>query len=216
MATKQQIPKIAAALVEFQENFTKLSTEDGQWLIMNTKDAINLFIEAIANRRKQDLIPKRIQIPAYDFNFKTDAFKVDKRKDAKIRISIICEEFRQLFRGYILNPSPAKQIISMDLDEGMTVSDADLIDSLGKISDDFTLTLYDLYSLLLLQPDSPFGHLLGGEDNVFYIKSAKEQIIPVHVYLRHEGWIIVASDHHAGHRYAHQRIFYHPTDKRKV
>ena len=38
MATKQQVPKIAATLTEFQEGFEDLSTEDGQWVIQNGKE----------------------------------------------------------------------------------------------------------------------------------------------------------------------------------
>jgi len=50
MATKQQIPVIAAALVTFQEEFTALSNEDGQFVIQNTKEAIKLFVAAVKNR----------------------------------------------------------------------------------------------------------------------------------------------------------------------
>jgi len=52
MATKQQIPKIAATFVEFQGEFSVLSTEDGQWVIQNGKEAAALSAKAIANRKK--------------------------------------------------------------------------------------------------------------------------------------------------------------------
>jgi len=48
--TEQQISKLAAALVEHQNAFAELSTEDGQWVIQKTKEAIRLFCEAVRKR----------------------------------------------------------------------------------------------------------------------------------------------------------------------
>lgn len=53
MATKQQVPVLAARLVEFQEEFSSLPTEDAQWAIMNGKEAAALSAKAIANRVKE-------------------------------------------------------------------------------------------------------------------------------------------------------------------
>lgn len=50
MATEQQIPKLAGLLVEHQSGFAALSTEDAQWVIAETKEAIALFCEAVKNR----------------------------------------------------------------------------------------------------------------------------------------------------------------------
>jgi len=52
MATKQQVPVLAARLVEFQEEFLSLPTKDAQWAIMNGKEAASLLSKAIANRVK--------------------------------------------------------------------------------------------------------------------------------------------------------------------
>jgi hypothetical protein len=52
MATKQQIPVLAARLVEFQEEFSVLPIDDAQWVIMNGKEAAALCAKAIANRQK--------------------------------------------------------------------------------------------------------------------------------------------------------------------
>lgn len=57
--TKQQIPVLAARLVEFQESFSGLSVEDGQYVIQDTKEAIKLFVEAVKNRNSH-LKPKGI------------------------------------------------------------------------------------------------------------------------------------------------------------
>jgi len=50
--TEQQIPKLVAGLVEHQKSFGGLSTEDAQWVIRNTHEAINLFVAAVGNRVK--------------------------------------------------------------------------------------------------------------------------------------------------------------------
>jgi hypothetical protein len=48
--TEQQIPKLAAALVEYQSDFAELPTDDAQWVIQNTKSAIRLFCKAVRDR----------------------------------------------------------------------------------------------------------------------------------------------------------------------
>ncbi|TSC84483.1 MAG: hypothetical protein G01um101417_148, partial [Parcubacteria group bacterium Gr01-1014_17] len=50
MATEQQIPKLAGLLVEHQSCFSALSTEDAQWVIADTKNAIAIFVDAVKNR----------------------------------------------------------------------------------------------------------------------------------------------------------------------
>jgi len=49
--TKQKVPVLVARLTEFQEEFIKhLSSEDGQFVIQNTKKAIGLMAEGIKGR----------------------------------------------------------------------------------------------------------------------------------------------------------------------
>lgn len=48
--TEQQVPKLAAALVEHQRHFAALPTKDAQWVIQNTAAAIDLFTNAVKNR----------------------------------------------------------------------------------------------------------------------------------------------------------------------
>jgi hypothetical protein len=50
MATKQQIAKIAATIVEFQEEFSSLATVDGQWIVQHGKEAVSLFVKTVASR----------------------------------------------------------------------------------------------------------------------------------------------------------------------
>jgi hypothetical protein len=53
MPTEQQIPKLAAVLVEHQKHFSRMSTEDAQWVIQNAERAIKIFAEAIRCRHRQ-------------------------------------------------------------------------------------------------------------------------------------------------------------------
>jgi hypothetical protein len=48
MATESQLRKIASVLVEHQDAFERLPTEDAQWLIQNPKKAIELMGNAIS------------------------------------------------------------------------------------------------------------------------------------------------------------------------
>ena len=55
-AQQKQMTKLAAALVEFSEQFSRMSREDCQWAIQNTKEAIGLFVEAVRNRSISALV----------------------------------------------------------------------------------------------------------------------------------------------------------------
>ena len=47
---QNQISVLAGALVTHQRRFSKMPTEDRQWAIQNTEEAIGLFAEAVKNR----------------------------------------------------------------------------------------------------------------------------------------------------------------------
>ncbi len=61
MATKQQIPVLAGAIVSKQESFAALPDKDAQWAIENTDEAIRLAVEAIQNRG--GFIKRRSKMP---------------------------------------------------------------------------------------------------------------------------------------------------------
>lgn len=50
MATKQQIPTLAGAIVSNQNCFEPLPSDDTQWAIENTEEAMAIFVAAIQNR----------------------------------------------------------------------------------------------------------------------------------------------------------------------
>src|SRR3989344_3359006 len=53
--TEQQIPKLAASLVEHQASFASLPVEDGQWVIQNPVAAIELFVSAVGSRTNDEV-----------------------------------------------------------------------------------------------------------------------------------------------------------------
>lgn len=61
--TTEQIPVIAARVVEFQEEFglNDLSVEDGQFVIQNPREAVRMMAEAIKNRKENFGLLKRLQ-----------------------------------------------------------------------------------------------------------------------------------------------------------
>ena len=84
MATEQQIPKLAGALVEHQDAFLSLPTEDAQWIIQNTRAAIVLFVGAVKARTKavvQNILSvfKSVTIEATAEKKTTDCFTDKKR-----------------------------------------------------------------------------------------------------------------------------------------
>ncbi len=70
---QNQISVLAGALVTHQRRFSKMPTEDRQWAIQNTEEAIGLFAEAVKNRngkatetKKADtslIAPNGIELP---------------------------------------------------------------------------------------------------------------------------------------------------------
>ena len=51
--TEQQAPKLVASFVEHQDAFIGLPSEDAQWAIQNTVEAIGLFVTAVKNRSEK-------------------------------------------------------------------------------------------------------------------------------------------------------------------
>lgn len=102
MATEQQIPKLAGSIVEHQSGFTALSTEDAQWVIAETKNAIALFVEAIKNRTKTAAnklleFVTSVTVPSVKRFVADDHFKHDETVDGvKVYLG---DNFKKHFRG---------------------------------------------------------------------------------------------------------------------
>lgn len=117
MATEQQIPKLVAALVEHQRYFQTLSTDNAQWVIQHTADAIRLFIDAVENPPLSE-IPKE-SYPTisvnYDMSLKEmiDASKYvqsdDKKRVAKFTIERTYETSKYEWKLFHFNAGHSPQ-----------------------------------------------------------------------------------------------------------
>jgi len=103
--SEQQISKMAGALTEHQQHFGTMPTEDRQWVIQNTKDAITLFAEAVKNRAVKE-VKKLLR---FIFTFSAEAVDefVAKKKFVKgetvdgVSIAWLGDNFKADFLGKI-------------------------------------------------------------------------------------------------------------------
>ena len=94
--TEQQIPKLAAGLVEHQDSFALLSVEDGQWVIQNTVEAIGLFVSAVGNRAEKLAAPPALPAQPKIYFRELEVVPLGATPTAPTE-----EEVRQVFAGYV-------------------------------------------------------------------------------------------------------------------
>jgi len=201
MATKQQIPVVAARLTEFQESFENLPTEDAQWVIMNAKDAISLFISAVINRAKpavQAVTAFLSAIIAATFSVSSttekfvakDKFKVDTERKAKVKISHLGDNFKEWFLGKTENPFAGSTIYGRKLEKNSV--DGPILQELGG-NEAAETTLTEMYAAMEAQPNGENGDLLNnGWANIFYIKDVNGTLRAVRVRWSDDGWHVHA------------------------
>lgn len=186
MTTKQQIPKIASSLVEFQDYFSSLSMEDGQWVIQNTKRAITLFVSAVSNRKKgvfDDGLYSTFNVPA-----STKKFIVkNKFHHDGFNLGIY------FLRGYINKieaPFSGSVINGKKLNENYY--DEPIVKELGG-EEKAETTLYEVYSLIKKQLNGEIGCLhTNGLANIFYVKDSNGDLQVLQVFRRNHKWNLEA------------------------
>ncbi len=174
MATEPQIPVIAARLVEHQDGFASFTTEDGQWVIQNTVEAISLFVEAVKNRTKMIVgYFRRLGLLA------TIPATTGKRTISSMKI---------LFTGYLDTDFRNWNIGAND-----KVKPACLVESLelaknGRFNDFFTAYSADLNKLVLTDEqvlwvveNRPDLLIQNGSANFFLLKKGDEFFV-AHVF----------------------------------
>ena len=214
MATKQQIPVVAARLTEFQEEFSKLPTEEAQWVIMNGKEAAALFARAVSNRFKATVkatvrtvkttvkaaaailgtITSTITIIATTEEFVAkEKFIVNTGKRAKVKISYIGGNFWVYFIGKIEQPFSGSAIYGRKLKEDSV--DAPILTELGG-EDKVETTLTEIYVAMSAQPNGENGGLLAvcniNYVNIFYVRDINGILRTVRVLWEVDGWNIEA------------------------
>lgn len=201
MATKQQIPVVAARLTEFQEEFVNLPTEDAQWAIMNGKEAARLFVEAVANRIKVTTqvvvailseIIATVIIPATTEKFVAkDRFKVDTSRKAKVKISYLGDNFESWFMGKTEEPFSGSTIYGRELNKGSV--DGPILSELGGQEKSET-TLSEVFAMMARQANGKAGELLNnGYANIFYVRDITGTLRAVSVSWSGGGWNVSAS-----------------------
>jgi len=211
MATKQQIPVLAARLVEFQEGFSDLPNEDAQWAIMHAKEAVQLCANAIKNRPRESQSVFRdiifiATIPAATEQFVArENFIIDTSNNAKVKISCLDSYFELCFISKVENPFPGSLIVARQLIKSSV--DAPILKELGGNEKAETM-LTEIYAMMRMQADGKKdGDLLtDGCANIFYVKDITNTLRAVHVSWHVDGWRVDAysiegsSEWHVGHR----------------
>ena len=205
MATKQQVPVLAARLVEFQEEFSNLPTEDTQWAIMNGKDAAALCAQAIANRIKETAAKKTTGVVALllgavistatisasieKFVVK-DKFKVDTSRKAKVKISYLGDNFKEWFLKKTEEPFAGSTVYGRKLNKGSV--DGPILSELGGQEKDET-TMAEIYAMMERQANGESGDLLNnGWANIFYVRDITGTLRAVGVHWHDDGCYVDA------------------------
>jgi len=198
--TEQQIPKLVASLVEHQNVFSQIPTEDAQWAIQNTVVAIGLFAEALANHVKQTtekiaeklmVLVGTITVPATTKKFRAGANFLLKRDGG------ICSYFGDNFRRWFLegdgkaeDPITEQTLRYAKLCKAS--ADGPIIAELGGEAKAET-TLSEMFSLMENQKHGEDGVLLNnGYANIFYIKDQAGALRTVIVSWFDDGWLVYA------------------------
>ena len=198
--TKQQIPVLAARVVEFQEEFSALSSEDAQWGIMNTKEMMTLFVNVLSSRAKSvaqtiaavlGTIVSTFTVPATTEKFVAkDKLKVDTSKKAAVKISYLGDDFRAWFIGKTEDQFIGSTVYGRKLKKDSV--DSPILAELGG-NEAAETTLTELYAAMAAQPNGESGNLLnGGWANIFYIKDVNGILRAVDARWSVDGWYLDA------------------------
>jgi hypothetical protein len=195
MATEQQIPKLAGAIVEHQSDFAALSTEDAQWVITETKSAIALFVEAVKNRAKTAATKllefvTTVTVPAVSKFVAADHFKRGETVDGVK--CYLWDNFREHFLGKI-----EKNVAGCDIRVHKLLRSSRDLGIRSEIGEDKEETkLANLWSLLKLQGKGEKGALLtNGYANIFYVRDTEDMLWAVGARWRagYRGWYLYAN-----------------------
>ncbi|MFH1225743.1 MAG: hypothetical protein V1684_00450 [bacterium] len=188
--TKEQIPVLAASLVEHQNEFNPLSAGDAQWVIQETKTAIALMVRAIKDRKLVEPLLEfvgKVDIPAITEKFITkDHFVEDTSEEARVKISWLGDNFKSWFLEKEEEPIAAKNLQYWKLVKNSV--DTPIIAELGGEAKAKT-TLSCLSYLLGKQRNGEKGVLLtNGRANIFYICDITGALRAVNAYWSGDGW----------------------------
>lgn len=186
--TEQQTPKLAAALVEHQGAFTSMSTDDAQWVIMHTVDAISVFVEAVKNRVKNTLLKLlgKVEVQATKRFIARDNFTL-----GNAGISYLGDNFKERFLGKTEENVLKTTLFYHELTKSSV--DRPIINELGGEAKAET-RLSQLYVLLKKQSSGQKdAFLTNGFANIFYVCDINGVLWAVFAHWDGDGWLVSAN-----------------------
>jgi hypothetical protein len=186
---RPQISLLLGKLVTFQERFSPLPFYDGIWAIENPKLAINLFIEAIQNRPREEVkivtkifssVVASTTIQATGLKFiVNDYFIASLKESAKTKIAFLGESFKLWFENKIEPKFLGSTIEGRDLVRSANASA--IFAEFGERKKVET-TLKEVYDLMSCQKNGGKGCLLtNGAANIFFVGDINNQLRVVRV-----------------------------------
>lgn len=208
MATTKQTHMIAGRVVEFQDKFLPLSNGDAQYMIQNMDEAIDLWSEAVKNRKnteKENTEKKTAEVVASILGaivliatisasiekfFVKDKFKVDTSRKAKVKISYLGDNFKEWFLKKTEEPFAGSIIYGRQLNKASV--DGPILSELGG-QEKAETTMAEIYAIMERQANRESGDLLNnGYANIFYIRDINGTLRAVRVRWRGDGWHVDA------------------------
>jgi hypothetical protein len=196
--TEQQTPKLASALVEHQGCFNGLTTEEAQWVIMETTAAIAVCVGAIkiAYAKAHRILEfiSTIVVPATTTKFVAkNKFVVNTDDNAQVKIFCVWDNFTTWFlsgKGKTEGPITEQTLRYHKLRTSSV--DGPIITELGGKAKAET-TLSEMFSLMERQKGGEAGVLLtNGYANIFYAKDTSGTLRAVGVGWYGDGWYVYA------------------------
>jgi hypothetical protein len=178
MATKNQIPKLAGTLVEHQEHFDGLTTEEAQWVIFNPKEAIGIFKAGV--RARVTAVTKKVVAVANTFLNRLGLTGEIPPTDGKQTIFRAKKTFTAYidpdFKGYGLDVrsegKPMLQVESLEL-----VKDGTLQDIFGSFGVDLDRLVLTQDQIIWVVENRPEMLLQNGYANLFLMKQGDEYFV---------------------------------------
>lgn len=199
MATEKQIQKLAGVIVEHMDFLNPLLGDDAQWAIQNPREATELYVKAIQNRKKQEQQAEKnlelvgtIVIPAMTEKFIVkDKFIVDTGKNAKVKIYGFGSNFENWFLDKVEEPIQEITLSSSKLLKYLL--DSEIIPALGGEGKVET-RLSHIYFLLSQQPNGEKGILLVNDwaANIFYVRDKDGNLCAVYACWSGVAWRLFA------------------------
>lgn len=186
--TEQQIAKLVGTFVEHQRHFASLTSDDAQWAIQNTKDAICIFCDAVKNRAakiaKKLLEPFGIPftVPEVKEFIAKKKYVVNRLEDARVRISYLGNNFKK-----VMLPKTELDIAEMQLRLSKLKQaslDSPIVTELG---DRAEISLHSFYETLAhKQATRDYTWVVG------YVRGIDGNLWAVFAFWYGDGWYVYA------------------------